>query len=224
VKTIRNVLAGLAVGLLAACGGGGAPVQQAAPAAVVQPAAPALSNIAAFMGDSITAMWDIPLYDTTNPTLNFGVRGDTTAKMLARCGDVLSSGAGVVVILGGINDLSGDTNHAATIDDIKSMASMAQAAGMRVILGSVMAMAAEYETLYGSAQFVPQSDIEAFNQQLIALASAQGYLYADYYDAMLGADGAANPSLLIYDGLHPNAAGYAVMWSVLAPLLTESLQ
>jgi acyl-CoA thioesterase I len=176
------------------------------------------------MGDSITAMWDIPQYDTTNPTLNFGVRGDTTAKMLGRFGDVLSSGAGVVVILGGINDLSGQPNHVATIDNIRTMASMAQAAGMRVILCSVMAMAGEYESLYGPAQFVPQSDIEAFNQQLIELAQAQRYLYADYYDAMLTVDGVADPSLLMNDGLHPNAAGYAVMWSVLAPLLTESLQ
>jgi lysophospholipase L1-like esterase len=223
VKIIRNILAGLALSLLAACGGGGAPVQQAAPAAVVQQA-PALSNIAAFMGDSITAMWDIPQYDTTNPTLNFGVRGDPTAKMLARFGDVLSSGAGVVVILGGINDLSPAPSHTASIDNIKAMASMAQAAGMRVILCSVMAMAGEYESLYGPAQFVPQSDIENFNQQLIDLAQAEGYLYADYYDAMLGADGSANPSLLLYDGLHPNPSGYAVMWSVLAPLLTESLQ
>jgi lysophospholipase L1-like esterase len=224
VKIIRSILAGLALGLLAACGGGGAPVQQAAPAAVVQPAAPALSNIAAFMGDSITAMWDIPQYDTTNPILNSGVSGDTTTKMLARFGAVLSSGAGVVVILGGINDLSAAPDHTATIDNIKTMASMAHAAGIRVILCSVMAMSQEYVTLYGAARFVPQSDIEAFNQQLIDLARSEGYLYADYYDAMLTIDGVADPSLLIYDGLHPNPAGYAVMWNVLAPLLQEDLQ
>jgi len=29
---------------------------------------------------------------------------------------------------------------------------------------------------------------------------------------------------LLLDGLHPNVAGYAKMWAVIAPLLNESLQ
>jgi acyl-CoA thioesterase-1 len=177
------------------------------------------------MGDSITQFWDIPVNDPA-PTINFGVAGQTTPEMLARFNnDVIASAPGVVVILGGINDIAQYANGVITtppdIESIKAMAAMAQAAGIKVIVCSVM------PTNYNSASdpllaSIP-STVEDFNQQLMALSQASGYLYADYYDAMLAADGTQNTSLFM-DAVHPNATGYAVMWSVLSPLLREALQ
>jgi lysophospholipase L1-like esterase len=51
------------------------------------------------------------------------------------------------------------------------------------------------------------------------LVSANGYVVADYYSAVLNSDGSSNQSLFISDHIHPNADGYAVMWSVLRPVL-----
>jgi hypothetical protein len=101
LKIIRNIIAGLAVGLLAACGGGAsAPVQQ------VAALAPPISNVVAFMGDSITLMWNLTLYDA-GPTLNFGVDGAPTTNMLARFqSQVIAAAPGVVVILGGLDDFN----------------------------------------------------------------------------------------------------------------------
>jgi lysophospholipase L1-like esterase len=190
---------------LSACGGGGSQLTQPAQ----QP--PPISNVAAFMGDSITHRWDLTQYDP-NTTLNFGVSGDTTAQMLARFGEVTAAAPGVVVILGGINDMQ---IHDTSTDNIVAMAKAAKAAGIRVILCSVTPI--DY---LGIDVTLPE--IEAFNVQLLQIAKGNGYLYADYYYVMLTADGLTDDTLFA-DGLHPNAAGYAKMWAVIAPLLAEDL-
>jgi lysophospholipase L1-like esterase len=222
VKIIRNIFAGVAVSLVAACGGGTTAVHPTQPTVVQQP--PTLSNITAFMGDSITQFWDIPANDPA-PTINFGVAGQTTPDMLARFNnDVIASAPGVVVILGGIDDIAQYANGVTTtppdIESIKAMAAMAQAAGIKVILCSVMPT--NYNSTSDPLLSTIPSTVVDFNQQLMALARASGYLYADYYDAMLAPDGTQNTALFT-DAVHPNTAGYAVMWSVLAPLLQEDL-
>jgi acyl-CoA thioesterase I len=217
VKIIRNIIAGLMVSLLVACGGGAPIIENQQAAQLAAPAAqPAVSNVVAFMGDSITQLWDIPDYDTTTPSINFGVSGQTTPQMLARFNnEVVASAPGIVVILGGINDLWLYGPSGTNIDSIKAMAAAATAANIKVILCSVM------PSDFLNQQFA-LSDIEAFNQQLIQLAKDNGYLYADYYDEFLTPDGQADNSLL-NNGLHPNAAGYAKMWAVLKPLIAEDL-
>lgn len=172
------------------------------------------NNEVAFMGDSITAWW------TTLPAadINAGVSGNTTVQMLARFDtDVIKAvpTPGIVVILGGINDMF-QQGSGANIESIKAMAAAATMQDMRVILCSVMP---EDAPLLDGV--VTQAQIEQFNSELIALAQSKGYEYADYYDAFLNADGSIRDDLL-KDGLHPNAAGYAVMWDVIEPLIQEA--
>jgi hypothetical protein len=89
-----KIIATLLVLCLAACGG-----------SQISYRPPPTSNVVAFMGDSETARWNLPQFDTGGQTLNFGVPGDNTAQMLARFDSVIAAAPGVVVILGGINDL-----------------------------------------------------------------------------------------------------------------------
>jgi lysophospholipase L1-like esterase len=169
------------------------------------------NNFAAFMGDSITAYWNIG--SEYAQSSNLGVPGNTTAQMEARFTvQVIEAQPtpGIVVILGGINDM---LLPGATIDNIKKMAAEAKQQDMRVILCSVMPE--------NSTTVITMAEIEAFNQQLISLAQQNGYQYADYYDQFLNADGSVNDSLLL-DGLHPNDKGYAAMWAVIAPLIDEA--
>lgn len=214
VTTIWKTLAILALGALTACSGSGSTQAQPTPPAQVSPP---ISNVVAFMGDSITFHWDLTQFDA-GPTLNYGFGGDTTAGMLSRFPQVLAAAPGVVVILGGINDFVKLGPAGTNIDSIKAMASQAKAAGIRVILCSVMPA----NDVASGNPLAPLADIQAFNDQLLELARENGYLYADYYDEFLNADGTINDSLLL-DGLHPNPAGYAVMWKVIAPLLAEDL-
>jgi lysophospholipase L1-like esterase len=180
------------------------------------PAAKAAPGTAAFMGDSITANWDLATYDES-PTLNFGVSGDNTSQMLARFhNQVIDSDPAVVVILGGVNDFLERGAAGTNTDAIQAMASEAQNAGIKVILCSVL------PTDYPNPN-LNLSEIQAFNQDLSQLAQENGYLYADYYDVMVNADGTTDDSLFV-DHIHPNALGYARMWAVIGPLLEKVLQ
>lgn len=192
----------LAVLVLTACG---SPVQVTSNvnAAGVRPG----NNVVAFMGDDITAMW--PNLPTTD--INVGVDGNTTAQMQARfTADVIDRVPGIVVIQGGINDL---IQGADSIANIAKMAAEAKQQDMRVIIAAVLPQDQDV--------FVTAAQIEAFNQQLLALAQSNGYQYADYYDALLDASGRPDDSLLT-DGLHPNAAGYRALWDALEPLILEA--
>jgi lysophospholipase L1-like esterase len=167
------------------------------------------------MGDSITQGWDIALYDTANPSINFGVSGQTTSQMLARFqNEVIASGSGIVVILGGINDIQ-LFGPAANTDNIAAMGLLADQAGIKVILCSLL------PSNYPNPN-ISLAAIESFNKALLALATAHGYQYVDYYHGFLNPDGSVNDSLLV-DKLHPNDAGHAVMWKALQPILYRDL-
>jgi acyl-CoA thioesterase-1 len=208
ITDIRRALFGALILILTACGG----CASTAPAQASQPRL--LSNIVVFMGDSIIQRWNVRSYDKS-PFVNVGVTGEDTGQMLARFQtDVIAYSPGVVVILGGTNDFA-RFGHA-TIDNIKAMAKLATAAGIRVILCAVPPASLNGPNLN-------TSKIEIFDQELATLAGASGYRYADYFHAMLLPDGSQDLTLFV-DGEHPNGAGYAKMWAVLKPLIAEDMK
>jgi acyl-CoA thioesterase-1 len=209
MKSLILLLSALA---LAACSGT-SPVIPADPQVAVK----AQSDVVAFMGDSITQFWDLQTY-TSRPVIDFGVAGQTTPEMLARFqNEVIVSAPGVVVILGGVNDFFQLGATGSNTDSIAQMAAMAKAAGIKVILCSLL------PATYPIGTPPTLGQVRQFNDSLIQLAQANGYLYADYFDEFLLPDGTQNFSLYEDYGVHPNAAGYDVMWSVVGPLIQEYL-
>lgn len=164
-----------------------------------------------FMGDSITDNW-INLDQTmfVGGLVDRGISGQTTPQMLVRFReDVLALKPQAVHILAGTNDVAGNTG-AATIEtitgNIQTMAELARAHGIKVILGSVPPAGAF--PWAPDKQPVPQ--IRALNAWLRAYAERNGFTYVDYYAALATPEGAMKPGLAS-DGVHPTAAGYAVM-------------
>lgn len=97
-----------------------------------------------FYGDSITEGW------AQNPALSFpgkpfigrGISGQTTPQMLVRFRqDVTNLHPETVVILAGTNDIAGNTGPS-TLEmienNLQSMAELAEASGIRVVLASVL--------------------------------------------------------------------------------------
>ncbi len=164
-----------------------------------------------FMGDSITDNWigaDPTLF--TNGIVDRGISGQTTPQMLVRFRrDVIDLHPQVVHIMAGTNDIAGNTG-AATIEtvqgNIASMAELARAHGIKVILASIPPAAA----FPWSPDKRPVPQIAAMNTWLRGYAKANGFTYVDYHAALTTPEGAMKPGLAS-DGVHPTPAGYAVM-------------
>jgi lysophospholipase L1-like esterase len=101
-------------------------------------------NRIVFMGNSITEGWGniAPEFFAGKTYINRGISGQTTPQMLLRFrADVIHLKPKVVVILAGTNDLAGNTGPSTLEmieDNIFSMAELAVANGIKVVLCSVL--------------------------------------------------------------------------------------
>jgi acyl-CoA thioesterase-1 len=129
-----------------------------------------------------------------------------------------------VVILAGTNDVAGNTGPAsldAIEDNLASMAELSRAHDIRVVLASVLPitdqkMAAGTRRVQSNER--PPATLRALNTWIAEYARDAHHVYLDYAAAMADATGALRADLTD-DGLHPNAAGYAVM----APLAEQAI-
>ena len=182
-----------------------------------------------FFGDSITDNWSKPDYGgffPGKPYLNRGIGGQTTAQMLLRFrADVVELRPAAVVILAGTNDIAGNAGPVTldqVEDNLSSMAELARAHGIRVVLASLLPVSDDKKDPNGQAltrtRQRPPATIRELNRWLAAYAADNGHGYLDYWSATADVSGLLLPALND-DGLHPNARGYAVM----APLAEKAL-
>ena len=175
-----------------------------------------------FMGDSITDGWGrwqgLPPFFPGKPYVNRGISGQTTPQMLLRFQqDVVKLQPSAVVILGGTNDIAGNTGLSTLgmiEDNLRSMAEIAKANHIQVILASVLPVT-DYPWRRG---LQPAEKVRALNAWIKGYAHDHGYVYLDYYSALTNAQGGLDPAMA-KDGVHPTAAGYAVM----APLADKAI-
>jgi lysophospholipase L1-like esterase len=175
-----------------------------------------------FMGDSITDAWGQSLgtFFPGKPYINRGISGQTTPQMLIRFRpDVIALKPKVVVILAGTNDIAGNTGPA-TIEEIEgnleSMAQLAMANNIKVVMSSVMPVCDYIKPQTGRR---PPEKIITLNAWIKEYCTRNQLVYLDYYSAMLDERNMLKKELT-YDGLHPNATGYAVM----SPLAAQAIK
>jgi acyl-CoA thioesterase I len=192
--------------------------------AQLAPPAPG-ENRVVFMGDSITEGWHFTGPDGSfpgKPYINRGISGQTSPQMVLRFRqDVIDLRPKAVVILAGTNDVAGNTGPMTleqTEDDLRDMAELAMANHIRVVLCSVLP-AFDFPWSPGLS---PAPKITDLNRWIKAYATEKGYVYVDYHSAMKDArDGL--PQTLSHDGVHPNAAGYAIMTPLVEAGIAQAL-
>jgi lysophospholipase L1-like esterase len=180
-----------------------------------------------FFGDSITNMWALGRSFAGKPYVNRGIGGQTTPQLLVRFRpDVIELQPKVVVILAGTNDIAGNTGPM-SLQEIQgnyaSLAELARVHGIRVVFSSVLPV----------HNYTPASDlmfplrapdkIAALNRWLKDYCAANGHVYLDYFGAMVDDKGFLRRELA-EDGLHPNAAGYAIMAPLAEKAIAQALQ
>jgi lysophospholipase L1-like esterase len=164
-----------------------------------------------FYGDSITANWaGHNIFFPGKPYVGRGISGQTSAQMVVRFHqDVVDLRPAVVVILAGTNDVAENTGPMTTemtLDNFRAMVEMARANKIKVVICSIPP-AGDFPWRKG---LEPAEKIRALNGRLETWAKSEGLVWVDYYSALADAGGAMKPGVSL-DGVHPNAAGYAIM-------------
>ena len=179
-----------------------------------------------FMGNSITEGWVKihPEFFKENGYVGRGISGQTSYQFLLRFReDVINLKPKLVIINAGTNDIAENTGPYdidITFGNIASMAEIAKANKIKVILTSVLPAAG----FRWNKKITDAPDrIEALNAKIKEYAKANKIPYVDYYTPMVtGAERALNPDYS-KDGVHPTLDGYIVMEALIKPLIDKAL-
>ncbi len=177
-----------------------------------------------FLGDSIVAffatrasdVWDARIAPLGN-VVDFGIAGDRSQFVLWRVqnGELDGSGARVVVVMAGTNNLA-----TATPDDV--------ARGIAAIVGAVRAKLPNAVVVLNAIlpRGTPDDPLRAkaadVNARIATLADGDHVRWVDAGPGFVDGSGALLPGLMP-DGLHPSPAGYEVWATALRPVLVDVL-
>lgn len=161
-----------------------------------------------FIGDSITHQWPkVGPASWDCRWLDRGIGGERSEQVRARFRqDALALRPRAVVILVGTNDAWVNNPAlplAMTEANIAAMVALAQQAKVRVFIASVPPFAKQSKPPLGPIPRNAEARIEAQNAWMRDFAARSGAGFIDYWRVM-------RPDLTI-DGVHPTAAGYALM-------------
>jgi lysophospholipase L1-like esterase len=179
---------------------------------------------AVFIGDSYTEFWQAADPDFfSNGIVGRGISGQTSPQMLLRfMADVVALQPRCVHILAGGNDVAGNTGPSTPQDyknNMLAMITLAQAHGIRVILGGLTAI----KHFQWAPTVDPAGRLVELDAWIRATAHARGLIYADYPSVLADGGQPIRPEFS-RDGVHPVAKGYAVMRPVAEAALARALQ
>ena len=174
-------------------------------------------------GDSITERWATSEPDLfTLGIVNRGIAGQTTTQMLLRFyQDVIALKPQAVQIMGGTNDVAGNSGPTSPQDfknDIMAMVELAQAHRIRVLLASIPPA----DRFSWNPTVKPAARILELNAWLRNYAYQKQIVFVDYYTVLASKTGGLRPELG-EDGTHPNKDGYARMRPVFLNALAQVL-
>lgn len=172
---------------------------------------PASRQRVVMMGDSITEGWQSAMPGFfAGDILDRGISGQTTGQMLLRFRqDVIDLQPAVVHLMGGTNDVAGNTGPYSpdrVLANVESMIELAQAHGIRVVLAAVPPA----DRFTWRPGLRPATSIRALNGRLEALARRRGVEWVDY-GAAIGDGRGGILGVYAKDGVHPTERGYAAM-------------
>lgn len=177
-----------------------------------------------FMGNSITDCWadTVPAFFADNNFVGRGISGQVSSQMLVRFQeDVINLHPKVVVICCGTNDIA-QNNGPITLEhilhNIKSMCQLARANKIKPVVCSTLPA----KGFKWRPDMKPANDIIRLNEMIKAYAQENKIPYVDYHSALKDEENGL-PCKYSKDGVHPNAQGYAVMESVIMPVLKKVL-
>ena len=175
-----------------------------------------------FLGNSITEGWasSRPDFFKKNNFTGRGISGQTSSQMLIRFRkDVVELKPAAVVILAGTNDIAQNTGYISLeniLGNIRSMVEIAKANGIRPVLCSVLP-ACEFGW---RKEIKPATEVTTLNAMIKVYAQENNLPYVDYHSALKD-EGDCLPKKYADDGVHPNAAAFEIMESLVLKTLQQ---
>lgn len=178
-----------------------------------------------FIGNSITEGWvnNMPNFFTTNNYAGRGISGQTSSQLLLRFRkDVIELKPLLVVLNVGTNDVAentGEYNEAFTLGNIASMAQIAEANGIKVILSSVLPA-----TEFNWRPTVKNVNVKivSLNRGIKKLAEEYKLPYLDYHSALKNNNNGLDFAMA-NDGVHPTLACYEIMADMAHNIIQQTL-
>lgn len=175
-----------------------------------------------FMGDSMTAAGIYPAAVISGlpsgwTAANFGISGDNTQGMLNRIASVTSGAPEYVIILGGVNDLTGGVYTASqTIANLQAIVTAAHNTGSKVVLLTILPFGNNVSWTSGI-----QTNLNTVNTAIKTTITNVDYVIDTY--AKMGQTGSGQNLATSYDsgdGKHPNTTGYNRMAALIDSVVT----
>lgn len=177
-----------------------------------------------FMGNSITQGWinTHPDFFKENPYINRGISGQTTPQMLIRFRqDVVDLKPKAVVILAGTNDIAGNTGPSTLemiMDNLASMAEIADANDIKVILCSVLPV----KHYPWKPEVKATQQVVDLNSMMKEYCRQRKFIYLDYFSAMATPENFMIPEYTT-DEVHVTSAGYDLMEKMVQEAIKKAL-
>lgn len=174
-----------------------------------------------FLGNSIFEGWlrSRPEFFAGKPYFDRGISGQTTPQMLLRFyEDVLALNPDVMVLKAGINDIAQNTgpyDERNTLNNIKAIAQLARANGIKVILCSVLP-AFDFPWRPG---LQPAEKVISLNRGIQSFCDENKFFYLDLFSAVVDERNGMKAAYAS-DGIHPTVEGY----KILEPLVEEAIK
>ena len=170
-----------------------------------------------FIGDSITYNWSQNWAGqqatfTQNNWLNVGVIGLTSGQIAALFNpDVVDLQPQAVHILAGTNDVYPGWQLSVTAKNLQAMVAQAKANHIAVVIGTIPPWGPGLLPEIADPSPERFQRIDELNQWIAQFAAAQGIQMVDYHTLLEAPNGENYIPAYTVDGVHPSAAGYAVM-------------
>lgn len=165
----------------------------------------ATTDYTVFLGDDITANFDLDKYFQNETLVNQGVNGDTIGSLMERLDDTISLSPKKIVLMIGLNDLISDNGLNSSIKEnynnlITSIINRSNET--EIILESLLPVnSKKYDKL--------NEDIIEFNDYIKSLSKKYNLKYIDLHDNF------SNETKLVdklcLDGITPNDQGYKLI-------------
>lgn len=172
-----------------------------------------------FLGDSITARKNWNRLFGFNNILNAGISGNTTEDVLLRLDPLLDLKPKKIFIMIGINDLSKGSDVSHIFNNYKLIINKIKTTSPNTVLFIESVLPIDNE-LSPIGKIDSQKIID-LNISLQSLANETGAIFINLYPSFVGKDNAMDTAYAS-DGVHPNAAGYALLKTLLLPYLNQN--